>query len=187
MDITIYYYKYGTEVQRESHRLLTKAAEDMYGMGEYELAKVPGGKPFFVNHPEIHFSISHSGEYWTCAFSKEEVGLDLQIEEHRHRIEKISKRFFAPEEQEYLEKCNYAEFYDVWAAKEAYLKYTGEGLAKGLGNHSVVRDGRLGGVFLTGEKEKTVCLQKVDFQIGYHMWICMDPQGSIQIRKKELL
>lgn len=187
MEITIYYYKYSKDVQKDSHRLLTKAAEDLYGMGEYELSKASGGKPFFRHHPKIHFSISHSGAYWVCAFADVEVGLDIQIEEHRHRGEKIAARFFAPEEKKYLEKCGYEKFYDVWAAKEAYLKYTGEGLAKGLGNHSVVRDGRLGGVFLTGEKEKTVCLQKVDFQIGYHMWICMDPQGSIQIRKKELL
>lgn len=188
MDNLIFYYKTESDAQKDSHILLIKAAKQLYGDKNYELFRRSGGKLYFKYHPEIHFSISHSGEYWACAFSDAEVGLDVQIEEHHHRIEKIARRFFSPEEQEYLERCDFDEFYDVWAAKEAYLKYTGEGLAKGLGKFSVVRDGYLGETLSLGETAKSACLQKVDFQIGYHMWICTDPSnGSTMIRKKELI
>ena len=193
MDNLIFYYKTESDAQKDSHILLIKAAKQLYGDKNYELFRRSGGKLYFKYHPEIHFSISHSGEYWTCAFSDAEVGLDVQIEEHHHRIEKISRRFFTLEEQEYLERCNYDEFYDIWAAKEAYLKYTGEGLARGLQTVSMVKDGQIAEIIGNenmgdGSPGRVGYLQKVDFQIGYHMWVCTDPSnGSIKIRKKELI
>ncbi|HHU43406.1 MAG: 4'-phosphopantetheinyl transferase superfamily protein [Bacillota bacterium] len=63
------------------------------------------------------FSLSHSGKYTMLAISSKEVGLDIQ----RHNdcdFSIISKRFFHKDEQD-LEK---REFFDLWAAKEAYAK-----------------------------------------------------------------
>ena len=185
--ITVFYYKIPYEVSENSHRFLDKAVHQLYGEGAYELSVLSGGKPYFAHHPEIHFSISHSGEYWACAFADEEVGLDIQIEDHHRKKEKIAKRFFSQEEQIYLAKQNYAEFYDIWAMKEAYLKYTGEGLACGLDKISVVREGAVRDM-VCAASGKQGHLQKIDFPLGYHMWICTDPSNrSIKIRKRELI
>ena len=44
------------------------------------------------------------------------------------RKERISSRFFHPQENEYLRRCAYRDFFDIWAAKESYVKYTGQGI-----------------------------------------------------------
>lgn len=111
------------------------------------------GKPFIPDLPDIHFSLSHSGEYIACAFSDREVGLDLQ--EHS-RVQtstvRIAKRFFSSAEYEAilaLETGINADnpegpaapagrsplFYRLWSIKEAYLKYLGCGLRGGMNGY----------------------------------------------------
>ena len=112
-----------------SHRLLRQAAQ-RYAPGCTELTLASGehGKPYFPDAPQLHFSISHSGEHWLCAFSDEPVGLDVQ--QHRAcQMQALARRFFVPAEQQFLEQSGYAPFFDLWCAKESYLKYTGEGLS----------------------------------------------------------
>ena len=92
------------------------------------LARQAQGKPWFPAAPELHFSISHSGGRWVCAFADAPVGLDLQA--HRPcRALALARRFFAPEEAEWLRSRGEAAFFDLWCAKESWLKYTGRGLS----------------------------------------------------------
>ena len=112
-----------------SHRLLRQAAQ-LYApsLTEPALASGEHGKPYFPDAPQLHFSISHSGERWLCAFSDAPVGLDVQ--QHRAcQMQALARRFFAPAERIFLEQTGYAPFFDLWCAKESYLKYTGEGLS----------------------------------------------------------
>lgn len=65
------------------------------------LERTEDGKPFIPGLPDIHFNLSHSGEYIACAFSDKEIGLDLQ--EHsrpKASILRIAKRFFTAKEYE---------------------------------------------------------------------------------------
>ena len=126
--VTIYSAAYD-RIPGASHRLLRQAAQ-LYAPGPAELTLASGehGKPYFPNAPQLHFSISHSGERWLCAFSDAPVGLDVQ--QHRAcQMQALARRFFAPAEQKFLEQTAYAPFFDLWCAKESYLKYTGEGLS----------------------------------------------------------
>jgi 4'-phosphopantetheinyl transferase len=72
-----------------------------------------------------------------CAFGGEPVGLDLQQHQNCAR-ERIAKRFFHPAENAFLQSSGYDAFFDVWAAKESFLKYTGEGMRRPLSGFSVV-------------------------------------------------
>ena len=38
----------------------------------------PEGKPFIVDHPNIHFNLSHSGDVAICAVSNQPVGIDIE-------------------------------------------------------------------------------------------------------------
>lgn len=100
------------------------------------------GKPYIKNC-KIHFNISHCEDTVVCAFSDEEIGIDIE------RIRPISlnilKRFFSEEEQEYVlghtptqddyKKCENTEtlerFYRIFTLKEAICKKSGIGI-KGL-------------------------------------------------------
>ena len=55
--------------------------------------------------------------------------------------EKMAARFFTTEEQEFIfQQPELAEerFYQVWTAKESYLKYLGTGLTKSLSSFSAI-------------------------------------------------
>ncbi|MBR0507604.1 MAG: 4'-phosphopantetheinyl transferase superfamily protein [Clostridia bacterium] len=88
------------------------------------------GKPYFPDAPELHFSLSHSGEYAMLAVSDAEIGCD--VERLRHANERLLKRVLSPEEYAALAPCGEAardeRFTRLWVAKESCLKACGEGL-----------------------------------------------------------
>ncbi len=100
-----------------------------YGYGEQ-------GKPAILNFPQ-HFNLSHSGEYVICAVGDGEVGADIQ--KWIPYKERTAERFFAPEEWKILQKLPLLQqkemFYRLWTRKEAYGKYTGQGIGKAIGEN----------------------------------------------------
>lgn len=99
-----------------------------FGTGEH-------GKPLLIDHPEHHFSVSHSGEYAVCVLSSAPVGVDVE------RIRPLSalslaERYFADEEQAWLrclpEQERQIAFFRLWTAKESVLKALGTGLSRPL-------------------------------------------------------
>lgn len=94
-------------------------------------------KPYFEEPEGVKFSISHSGNLWMCAIADTEVGLDVQ-EENSCKRDRISKRFFHPKETQWLSAQDYRDFFRVWAAKESYVKYIGDGLVYGMEKFCVV-------------------------------------------------
>ncbi|MBQ8001503.1 MAG: 4'-phosphopantetheinyl transferase superfamily protein [Ruminococcus sp.] len=107
-------------------------------LGEYFCIESPEfytdekGKPH-LKGDTVHFSISHSGDYIACAAGSAPVGID--IEKIRTVELSLIKRVCTDEELSYVLSGNNADcerFLQVWCAKEAYLKYTGQGLSGGL-------------------------------------------------------
>jgi len=135
--VTILYYPQG-----DSEELLRLAAARYTGMDTagWKICREEKGKPFFPEYPHIHFSISHSGDFWACAFSGEPVGFDLQIKEPRD-FEGIAKRFFCPEEIRVLAEKNHCTdaFYPMWTAKESYVKFLGRGINGKLNDFDVTK------------------------------------------------
>jgi 4'-phosphopantetheinyl transferase len=90
------------------------------------------GKPYFKDMPSLHFSVSHSGDVFVCAFSDLPVGVDIQEYKNRpdeaERCRKIAQRFFHFDEIDALDADTVSAFYNIWTAKEAYVKYTGDGI-----------------------------------------------------------
>jgi len=93
------------------------------------------GKPFFTLEPGIHYNISHSGVYVACILTGQEVGLDIQ----KHRpvnMELTLRRMLPEQEKERILALDEAkkeqEFFRQWVLREAYIKWTGEGLSRDL-------------------------------------------------------
>lgn len=89
------------------------------------------GKPYLKNMPDLYFNLSHSGDYVICALADSEIGVDIQ--QYRKNIKAgVLKKVLHESEKDLYQACTQEEkeafFFQIWAAKEAYAKYTGEGL-----------------------------------------------------------
>ena len=51
---------------------------EMTGIVDPVIVLDENGKPSFRDHPEIHFSLSHSGDYVMCAISDSPIGCDIE-------------------------------------------------------------------------------------------------------------
>lgn len=120
------------------------------------------------------FSVSHSGDYWSCAVSRGVVGLDIQLHTPCD-CEKIARRFFTPEEQTYLRERGEVGFFELWTAKESYIKWRGSGLDE-LRAFSVVR----GGVLCAPEAR--LQLRLFDCLPGYGVCLCAEDTRSVAVR-----
>ena len=111
--------------------LLIEAVKEAYGMNKDDIRvlKTEFGKPYLENCSDFKYNISHSGDYVAIAYGKEDVGID--IEQIRETDLKIADRFFHHDEIEYITRTNKEQnkrFFEIWTGKEAYLKYTGQGI-----------------------------------------------------------
>lgn len=91
------------------------------------------GKPYFANAEDLHFSISHSGEYAMVVLSDKEIGCDIQ--QIKDINLSIADRFFTAEERKYV-KCT-EDFFRIWALKESFIKAVGKGLAIPLNSFTI--------------------------------------------------
>lgn len=85
------------------------------------------GKPFFDQPGAPYFSISHSGDIWAVALCARAVGFDIErVKERNTRA--VAARFFSESEQKYALRLGESAFFDIWTAKESYIKLTGQGI-----------------------------------------------------------
>ncbi len=130
--------KYKSEKDRKlsilSSLLLDKALRE-YGLCEKDMQYSTNdyGKPYFANAEDLHFSISHSGEYAMVVLSDKEIGCDIQ--QIKDINLSIADRFFTAEERKYV-KCT-EDFFRIWALKESFIKAVGKGLAIPLNSFTI--------------------------------------------------
>ena len=102
---------------------------------EIALETGPNGKPRLAerHRGSLHFNVSHSGDYALIAFSRDEVGADIERHDPRFIEPGTMDICFSAREKRTFEILDEADrvrgFFDTWTAKEAYLKLAGVGLA----------------------------------------------------------
>ena len=192
------------------------AAGEMSGLQVEEsmlyVAKTTLGKPYFPKLPNLHLSISHSGAFWVCALAPMEVGVDIQehtIQRRETRPEamvrfcKMARRFFHPVEAKYVEAESFYRFFGVWAARESYVKYTGQGIDASFSEHCVIpkeeelwpelTPGSVGSVSRekvsadVGESvswcAQGACFEECLFETNYTLCVCAGKEYSCSIVK----
>lgn len=157
--------------------LLQKAVLKSFGISEQlKIIKGEHGKPALRDHPNIHFNISHSGNFVACALSSQSVGVD--IEQIGRVGVQLAKRFFhqeevawilaQPVEKQQLGLC------DLWSIKESYMKYIGKGFTLPMNAFFVKITGEFPEnlevtVFEEGQK-KDVFIKKYQAPENYELW-----------------
>ena len=119
---------YGSE-KCPTQDFLARVIKREYGISPLpELARTELGKPYFPTLPHIQFSISHSRTLILCALSDRPVGVD--IEDIRPRRENLPQYALTEEEFQTYQALggDWPAFYALWTRKEAWCKYTGQGL-----------------------------------------------------------
>lgn len=136
------------------------------------------GKPY-IRHFPLFFNVSHSFERMVVAIDEYPVGIDIERVVDRD-IGLICRRFFSPFESSYV--CHEREghlfrFYEVWTAKESYLKAVGSGL-NGIKRCSVVS---ADGVFTVSEDPNWKIHRSLCFD-DYVMSVCVVNESQLSLR-----
>ena len=115
--------------------LLARRAFLKMGVPFSALSTEKGGKPL-VTDGKHFFNLSHSGEYAICAYGSSPVGVDIQ-KQKPDRFH-ITERCFTKREQALIREYGSEMFTRIWARKESYLKYTGQGIRVPLNSFEVL-------------------------------------------------
>jgi len=101
-------------------------------LSQQHIAYGPYGKPYLRDYPDVHFNISHSGQYVACAVADRSVGMDVQVI-GTYRPD-VAVRVCSEEELAGIGASDdpAAEFIELWTRKEAYLKMLGCGITGGI-------------------------------------------------------
>lgn len=113
--IDVYY----TSRPVDSAEFVTRVLREKYGISSPQFARGEHGKPYLTNAP-LFFNLSHAQGRTFVAISRSEVGLDAELLS-RPLPQSVLRRLSDKERRE--------DFFFVWTAKEAYVKYLGTSLA----------------------------------------------------------
>lgn len=91
----------------------------------------PHGKPRLKTHPELQFSVSHSGDWVVIALTESSpIGVDIEQIDPSKQYQELVREVFTIEEQMRLESLEIEGdiFLTTWTRKEALVKAIGKGL-----------------------------------------------------------
>lgn len=151
-----------------SDMLLRTMLRESFGINHPEFCEDEKGKPYLLGN-DLYFSLSHSGTYIACAIDTHPVGVD--IETPRAVEPRVINHCCTAQESLYVcadpmtrtdplpaQSEEAVRFLTLWTAKEAYLKFTGEGLTGGLKNIVTIENGKLKSTI--NDKHLTAIIQK---------------------------
>jgi len=101
------------------------------------------GKPLLQNSPaNIQFNLSHSGGLMVAAVCRDwPIGVDIEKHDPRFHAMEIAERFFCEHEKAEIARqdgeARLEAFFQLWTAKEAFLKATSLGLALELSKFEI--------------------------------------------------
>lgn len=118
-----------------AYLLISRALSENYAVeGVLEFAVGHNGKPYLKNYKDIFFNISHCKNFVACIVGEAEVGIDIQ--DPFPFDQDIANYICSKEELKTLANGNTMnnkkQLNRIWVLKEAYIKFTGEGLLADL-------------------------------------------------------
>lgn len=142
-----------------TYLMLQYGLRECFGITSFEIAFGEYGKPYLLEHPGIHFSISHCDTGCLVAVADQPIGVDIQDIRPVSR-EVVCRVCSACELEEFDQSqdkdCVFAK---MWAAKESYGKKSGMGL-----QYELQHDCR----------KKAGVIISVDERKGYTIGLCLE-------------
>lgn len=136
------------EIHRERWTICRSVVRSLLGLylpdseQALEIKYGDNGKPYLEYFPDLHFNISHSKNMALLAVTRSgPLGIDIESVDRNIDHLVLSKRFFAPVEQQILKEVGEEErndtFFKIWSRKEAYIKCSGQGLRIPLSSFAI--------------------------------------------------
>jgi 4'-phosphopantetheinyl transferase len=90
----------------------------------------PNHKPLLATAPELHYNVSHSGNWVLITIAAVAVGVDVEKINASFPFEEILECSFSAPERAFIEQhpARAAAFYRLWTRKEAFVKATAQGI-----------------------------------------------------------
>ncbi len=90
----------------------------------------PNYKPLLATAPELHYNVSHSGNWVLIAIGPMALGVDVEKINADFPFEEILDHSFSPAERAFVAQhpVPAAAFYRLWTRKEAFVKGTAQGI-----------------------------------------------------------
>ena len=110
-----------------AYRLLQESLRADFGIDEVpEFVFNAQGKPLLLEHPGIHFSLSHCREAVAVAIDLQPVGIDIETVDHYS--EEVARRVMSEGEMRQILSAPRPEvaFTKLWTMKESLYKLTGD-------------------------------------------------------------
>ena len=153
----VIYYSYYTPVSDSvsaissqehqlGHQLLIQGLHDLFHLSFTDedlllaLKTDTNGKPYLLDHPDIHFNITHCDRLAACAFHTGPIGIDAELPGYfpdvlvSHALSKEEKDLLMSHSSNLPENREW--FYRLWTLKEAYVKKYGIGVDTDLKDFS---------------------------------------------------
>lgn len=147
------------------------------------------GKPVFADEPDIHFNLSHSGDWVVAALGPSELGVD--VEQKLPVKPGMVELLFSPAElgllQHLPDEERLSRFYDIWTLKESYTKCIGKGLSQppDIFTFTICRDGK---IEYSGpdEEARNYQFMLIPVEGPYKLAVCSKAKGPIEIYEPEM-
>lgn len=124
--ICVYIQKWNKKEDAPWQRILADVLKKDYKIENCpEILRDELGKPYFAEG-ELHFNVSHSGEYLTIAVSEQPVGIDIQGP--KLIKDGMFQKVVQPQEECLIGEEKQKDFLRLWTLKESFVKAEGKGL-----------------------------------------------------------
>ena len=120
----------------------------------------------------------------------QQIGVDIQEhallrdetkEQAVLRIRRLARRFFHPSEARYVdgEAQDFRRFFRVWAARESFVKYTGQGIDARFSEYCLIPEG-FGSPEPDAWQAENVWIREIPFRESYTLCICTSKMCEIE-------
>lgn len=143
------------------------------GINDLRVKRDKINKPYVENTLGLKFNISHTEDLVLLAFSKIEVGIDVEKINYQFEFKDILENCFTKDEIINIDN-NIISFYRYWTAKEAYLKCDGIGLVRNLKEIEIISFGNEF-IEINDSKRNTISrLKSLNYDDKYFGAICLE-------------
>jgi 4'-phosphopantetheinyl transferase len=87
-------------------------------------------KPMLATAPELHYNVSHSGNWVLIAIASVAVGVDVEKINPHFPYQEVLKQSFSESEKVFVGRhpAQLSAFYRLWTRKESFVKATAQGI-----------------------------------------------------------